>query len=199
MKRKVGCFFIMLLVTMNLIPVWAVTFRDVASNHWANEYIQTLSEQKVINGYEDGTFRPEGTITRAEFLKLVMAASIPSYLSMEDANNEINHWAGTYLWVAESYDVVRKGDIDINNIDEPITRIEMVMMISKADIIMKKARQQVGDTTFQDIEGCSIEQVSMLRHAFNKGLVKGYEDGGFHPNDNMTRAEAATMIYRYTN
>ena len=51
---------------------YAKEFPDVDSSHWAIEYISKLSDEGVINGYDDGTYRPEGTVKRSEFLKLVI-------------------------------------------------------------------------------------------------------------------------------
>ena len=63
---------------------------------------------------------------------------------------------------------------------------------------MMKTRQKIEKTPFNDISGCTVEENSMLRHAYGTGLITGYEDGTFKPQKTMTRAEAATMIYRFT-
>ena len=199
MKRIITTLIVLTMTMVMFVgPVYAIQFSDLDSGHWAYEYITTLADSGVINGYTDGTFRPSGTITRGEFLKLTMTPCIPSYVSMEDANSTLSHWAGAYVWLAEQYGVLQQGEYNDENLNEPITRIEMAKLKSKADIIMMKTRQEMAATKFTDVGTCTVEELAMLRHAFNTGLITGYEDGTFKPDKTMTRAEAATMIYRFT-
>lgn len=199
MKKLLITLMAMTMIFSSLImPTYAVTFSDLDAGHWAYEYITTLASDGVINGYTDGTFRPSGTITRGEFLKLVMTPCIPSYVSMDDANSTLKHWSGAYVWLAEQYGVLAQGEYNDENLNEPITRIEMAKLISKADLIMMKTRQKREQAPFNDIDNCTVEEIAMLRHAYNTGLITGYDDGSFKPQKTMTRAEAATMIYRFT-
>ena len=190
---------LMMLMTTLMMPAYAITFSDLASEHWAYEYITTLAEAKVINGYTDGTFKPNGTITRGEFIKLVMSSSMPPYIDISEAESTMDHWAGNYVWIAENYGVIEKNSITKENIDEPITRIEMVRLISMSDMIMKKQKSQFEKSTeFIDVALLSLNDLYLLRHAVSRGLITGYDDGTFKPERTMTRAEAATMIYRFT-
>lgn len=178
---------------------YAINFSDVASDHWAYQYITELSDKQVINGYPDGTFNPNGTITRGEFCKLVMASCLPTWLDMSEAESTMDHWAGGYISLAETYGIIEQGAINVSNVNEPITRLEMVKMISLADIVMKENQWNFTDNgDFKDTLTLSMQDLYLLRHASNRGLVSGYPDGTFLPDNSMTRAEAATMIYRFT-
>ena len=188
-----------MMFTTLLMPTYAMTFSDLDSGHWAYEYITTLTTNGVINGYTDGTFRPSGTITRGEFLKLVMSSCLPPYIDMSEAEGTMDHWAADYVWLAETYGVIEKYSIIKENIDEPITRIEMVRMISMADMVMKETPSQFSaETKFIDVGLLPLNDLYLLRHAVSRGLITGYEDGTFKPSKTMSRAEAATMIYRFT-
>lgn len=188
-----------MMFTTLLMPTYAMTFSDLDTGHWAYEYITTLTTNGVINGYTDGTFRPSGTITRGEFLKLVMSSCLPPYIDMSEAEGTMDHWAADYVWLAETYGVIEKYSIIKENIDEPITRIEMVRMISMADMVMKEAPSQFdAETKFIDVGLLPLNDLYLLRHAVSRGLITGYEDGTFKPSKTMSRAEAATMIYRFT-
>lgn len=57
-----------------IMPAMAFDFPDVASNHWAAKEIKLLSEQGVIVGYPDGTFKPDENVTRAEFASMAIKA-----------------------------------------------------------------------------------------------------------------------------
>ena len=197
--KRVVCLAssIVMLFTVCFSFAYAKDFSDVDSTHWAYQYINELSDGGVINGYQDGTFKPSGTITRGEFLKLVVACCMPKNIDLSDAEGKMDHWAANYVWIAETYGVLGINEININNINEPITRIEMARLVSKADMIMRgSSSQYTTELEFMDVALLNMENLYLLRHAVGRGLIKGYDDGTFKPDKTMTRAEAATMIYR---
>ena len=49
-------------------------FSDLPQTHWANEAVAQMAEQGILEGYPDGTFRPDETLTRAQFLAMVVRA-----------------------------------------------------------------------------------------------------------------------------
>lgn len=179
---------------------FAVTFTDLPQDHWAINYVTPLAEAGVINGYPDGTFDPEGTISRGEFLKLVIAASLPEGVSINIAPSALEHWAGKYLFIAQQYQVVAPSELTLENIDLPITRREMVMMIGKADTNLRNNSLNNDDTmVFNDFDKMDAAERRYLAHSVGESYLNGYPDGTFGPDNNMTRAESATVIYRYTN
>src|SRR5450830_1901424 len=52
----------------------AAGFKDVAASYWAFDEITALAAKKVLAGYTDGTFKPEGKVTREEFAKMIVVA-----------------------------------------------------------------------------------------------------------------------------
>ena len=115
---------------------FATTFGDITSEHWAYGYVNELTTNGVINGYPDGTFRPEGTISKAEFIKLVVMASLSEEIDIADAPSAMNNWAGQVVAVAQIYQIIEPGSITEENMNEPITRMEMALIISKADVFL---------------------------------------------------------------
>ena len=107
------------------------TFTDVSADYWANTAISTMSELGVIQGYSDGTFRPNAFITRAQFAAIC----------------------------ARFDDTVKRGSSDFTDINGHWAKAE-------------------------------IERAATL------GWIQGYSDGTFRPNNNITRAQAMTMINR---
>lgn len=199
MKNKFLVFLTMV-VLFATTSVFALTFTDVPEDYWAISYITDLTEKGVVNGYPNGTFEPEGTISRGEFLKLVIAASMPADVKIGLIPPAIDHWAGQYLFMAETYRVVDPGSINLENIDLPITRREMAMMIGKADTNLRQnSLNKEGSTLFTDFDLMDAAELRYLAHSVGEGYLNGYPDGTFGPDNNMTRAESATVIYRFTN
>lgn len=200
MKRAVAVVLSVATIMMIICSVClAKEFPDVESSHWAYKYIDELSDQNIINGYEDGTYQPGGTVKRSEFLKLTIAACMPKGIDPEELMTPFDHWAAPYVWYAEERGVIKSGEYTKENIDEPITRLEMARLISNADILVKStpSETKTPKTEFSDIMSLSDEDYDLLCHAVNRGLIKGYEDYTFKPDQTMTRAEAATMIWRF--
>ena len=196
--RKIIIFSLLAGIIFLNTSVFAISFKDINSSHWAYKYVIELTTNKIINGYTDGTFKPENTITRAEFIKLVVVAALPDWIDINDAESTLNHWAAKYIWIAERYGLITTGSINLDNIDEPITRIEMVRIITKADLTMKGSELTTDEKVkFKDVISLNSDDLLLLKHACSKNLITGYTDNTFKPYNNMTRAEAATMIYRF--
>ena len=136
-RAEVATIFFRLLTDDARARYWSQTndYSDVAAESWYNNAISTLSNMGIINGYEDGTFKPNAPITRAEFTAI--ATRFFDYTAeYEGAFNDVSRSA----WYADC-----------------------------------------------------------VQAAVDMGLVDGYPDGGFHPNSNITRAEAVTIVNRVLN
>lgn len=136
-RAEVATIFFRLLTDNARARYWSQTndYTDVAADSWYNNAISTLSNMGIINGYEDGTFQPNASITRAEFTAI--ATRFFDYTAEYDgAFNDVSRSA----WYADC-----------------------------------------------------------VQAAVDMGLVDGYPDGGFHPNSNITRAEAVTIVNRVLN
>lgn len=194
MKRIIALLAIFII----MIPVAVdAAFSDVANDHWALGYINTLTSNGVINGYPDGTFRPSDTLTKGAFLKLIVTASLPE-VDFNQLDKDFDHWAATYVKVAENYNVLEKGTITKENIDEPISRIDVIKILSLCDINMRSHEQKALDyLTFTDINGLDEASEILLSHAVANGIIGGYPDGSFKPQNNLTRAEASKILAVY--
>lgn len=65
LKRRIIALFLIFTILLPIIPlekVYASYFTDIAG-HWAEEYINAIHEEGAVNGYPDGTFRPDGSLT----------------------------------------------------------------------------------------------------------------------------------------
>ena len=194
MKKIVALLVVLILVIPMVVNA---AFSDVAEEHWAKGYIEKLTASKIINGYPDGTFRPSDTLTKGAFLKLIVTASLPE-VDFNQLDKNFDHWAATYVKVAENYNVLEKGAITKENIDEPITRIDVIKILSLCDINMRSNEQKALDyLTFTDTDGLDETSEILLSHAVANGIIGGYPDGSFKPQNNLTRAEASKILAVY--
>ena len=176
---------------------FAKEFPDVASTYWAHQYISELSDQGVINGYEDGTFRPNGTVTYAEFLKLMVCSDYYRSSFAKFAAGSEGNWYDIYFSMAD--------DIVTYNYDrtpnKPISRLEMAKIIldfADYDRILHFKNVDITNTNmFNDTKGLADMDIKVLSTIKELGIITGYEDNSFRPSNNMTRAEVATIMYRY--
>lgn len=204
MKRVLSALLCTLLV-LTMIPVASAktSFRDVPRNHWAYEAIVEMAERGIIKGYEDGTFRPNRHISRAEFAKIMIAAAGIDITSVnkvkqtfEDVNR--NHWAFYYIELAKPYLTGYKiGSTYLYKPDEKALREDIAVALVRLKGYDKTTDPDLDAIErFRDEEKISKNLRPYIAIAVETGLIKGFEDRTFRPLDPITRAEAASLIYR---
>ena len=180
-------------------PAVSINFSDVPSNEWYHDYVYDLASKNVINGFDDGTFRPREKVTVGQFLKLIVAASAGDNVNFDLVQGDYDHWSAPYLKVAENLKVLENGEYKKADLDREISRIEIVRILAKCDIIILGNLQQAGDKEFTDISDLSPEDETFLNHAVGIGVISGDPEGTFRPHDSLLRSECAKVIYTYTN
>ena len=155
---------------------------------------------KLIQGYSDGSFRPNDNVTKAEFIKMaVCLATNRNFDFSIIPHSHIKHWAGKYVAVAEMQGVVDKGEYNDYNLDDEITRLEMIMILSKIQINMKGIDQYRDGQlpAYTDIDTLTEEQKGYLLHAVRYELLPHmFDSDEVKPFSYLTRAEAARAIIR---
>jgi hypothetical protein len=172
--------------------------------HWAEEIINTLSQEGVVNGYPDGTVQPDATITRAEFCALVERTT--SKQADKDSTLDVkftdiaSHWAEKDINALVLLDIIMPNDYSSEFYpDEPITRYEMLRMLVRSlgdDLHAKDCKCETG---FADLSEVSQTQLEYICVAKKYGIVKGFPDGTLKPFFNATRAEAFAMLLNRNN
>ena len=168
---------------------------------------------KLVEGYETGNFEPDKEVTHGEFIK--MAISLSNNRSFDysifpkpnSADMIDKHWAAPYVVVAEMQGVIDVGDINYTNIDEPITRLEVIKILSKIQINMKGIPQFTDGylPNYTDITQITKEERDLLLHAAKYDMIEGmYNPDGegeeqelkLEPYKYITRAEAVRALLR---
>ena len=171
----------------------AVSYWDVSRSHWAIGFINRLSEKGIISGYQDGSFRPEANITRAEFAKIIVLAagfSVPASVSSSFHDVPNAHWAVRYIEAAKANGVINGYKDGTFRSDAKVTRAEVAKMVITAG----KFTVNRDGMPLTDINGHWAYDFIMT--AKNLGIIGGYPDGSFAPNNATTRAEASKIVTR---
>lgn len=168
------------------------------SGHWAERTIRALVSKGVVNGYEDGTYRPQNGVTKGEFIKLLLAASgtkikTGNFTGYEDVNKS---WAKDYVYTALSMGICDNIDKSASEfgVNDEITRAEATALLGR---LTNPSAQ--GEPEFTDTAEIPSWAVSAVYASVKLGLITGMEDGSFKPENNLTRAEAAVIIERVLN
>ena len=189
--------FILCFMLVGITSFATIRFSDVTDSYWGAEVIYKLADAGVINGYDDGTYKPLKSVTYGEFIKLVMANFLPADFEAEGVTSDFDHWAAPYVKLAELYGVIDEGAVTLDNVNNYISRIEMARIVSMADMILNGSDfDNSKELVFTDIFSVVGKDRTLLQHAYSKGLILGNPNGTFRPNAEMNRAEAATIIDR---
>jgi len=166
------------------------SFVDVYG-HWAEDYITGLSQKELISGMSESRFEPNGVVTRAEFLTMLVRASgiAPATYSGGFGDVYADDWFAGYVSAAMNAGIVSGESFRPN---DQITREEMCKMLVAfygADKI------SASDMPFTDTMLCNDKET--VSKAFALGFISGYDDGTFKPQKNMSRAEASVVVTKY--
>ena len=184
MKKILSLLLAMLMLTS---VAFAATFTDFDESHWAYVYVDELVANGVVNGYEDGSYRPEANVTRAELAKLL---SLQFGESTEKSYSDVleGDWFYDYVTVSGSY-FLAEGTFNPNT---PATREEVAYAIYMA----KNLNLATAPATFTDAAEIASVYQNAVAAVAQQGIITGYPDGSFGPKNNITRAEVATVLSR---
>lgn len=151
-----------------------------------------------IVGGPDGTVRPNDSMTRAGvatiFFRLlkdsVRDANLLTGCTYTDVPD--GHWANTAISTMTGLDIVRGYDAAAFGPGDPITRAQFAAICARFD-----TGKSNGSRTFSDIKGHWAK--AYIERAAELGWISGFQDGTFHPDAYITRAQAVTMINRMLN
>lgn len=189
-KISVTLFLILLLQSAGPPAARAAAFSDI-QGHWAAASINQLIAIQAISGYPDNTFRPENTITRAEFASiLIKAFNFAPKANVVVFFDTYKHWAKDAISNATAYGIVSGYDTITFGPEDYVTREQMAVMIYHA-LSMEGSFQGKSFTDQSSISSWANDAVAALSL---KNLMGGYADGSFKPQGLATRAEAAVLI-----
>ncbi len=170
-------------------------FSDVDRDAWYAENVNEMSAKGYLNGYEDGTFRPGGTITYAEFITIIKRCATGS---AEKAS--YGHWAKNtmeYAYKSTWYDY---DEINESHYDLPIPRYMAVKILALGMNLPQNEQENNAYWKYmneiKDFNSIDGRYAYLVVRAYNNAILTGDEAGNFNPKNNLTRAEACAIISR---
>lgn len=187
------------IMLISSLSVSAASFTDVKQGDWYYETVTEMTDMGLFKGKGNNLFCPNDTMTKAEFITVVVRAVYPSADISSDTGEK---------WWQGAYDIARstffwwehENEFSIDSMEQAINRQEMAFLSVRAlelsgDIIAIEAN--LADSThIPDIKDADPLYMHYLREAYVGGLITGDDKGYFNPQANLTRAEASTVIYR---
>lgn len=184
MKKIISVLIVLVFAFSAALSASAAAFSDLQESHWAYSSIMALAETGTINGFEDGTFRPNSTVTRAQFVKMI--GKSPVRFSSDFSDMPATHWAYEYVMCSQLEGV--DGQFFPDN---AITRNDVAVLLWKR---AGSPKSEVAPYVVTS-QGTNKEAIAWV---YNKGLIIGSDGLNLRLNDTLTRAEAASLIVRAT-
>ncbi len=167
-------------------------FADVDTNHWAYDEILYLVDNKIMNGVGDGRIEPDRTISREEFIKMlvcVLGCNLSEGSGFTDVDESA--WYAPYIAAAKENGLINGYEDGSVGIGENISRQDMSIMIYRATNLVPDISEKFADD--ETISDYSKDAVYALRSV---GIINGKENNLFDPTASATRAETASMLYK---
>jgi|GEM_PF-6408900 len=185
----------------------SIYYKDVKQGDWFYGAVAELTAADILQGYPDGTFKHDQIVTFAEFIRMMVLASIHQGAPTLSSSHAVESagFENPANWAVKAYEqgldwaLYTKWDIKVEDLAKPIPRKYMALILGSA----------LGDRTIKDYTLLleTIKDVSPgdqfefeMMKSYDAGILIGYPDGRFEPDGRLTRAEAAAAVYRfYTN
>ena len=198
MKRFLTSILIFCFLFTLICPTAQAAALSDLKGHWSAGDVTRLVERGAIGGYPDGTFRPDKSISRAEFSKILRQSLGYASTDGSSFSDTTGHWATTDIETLVTNDIIVPSEYGPNyGPDGAITRREIAIMLVRSMGLNEDAVALSGQPTgFSDDAKLKTYDKGYLFLARELGLIGGYEDKTFRPNNKATRAEASVMIVR---
>lgn len=190
-RRSILSIVLILFLLFNNSPfVFAANFRDTRG-HWAEEYIDYLSNAGVLKGYENGSFKPNSSISKVEFYSMVnKAAGLKKTYTVTFSDVSKSKWY--YNEVAKA---IKAGYITPTTgrlrPEAPISRQEAMRILG----YMYNMNASDGIlNNFSDQGQIKSSARGAIAALVEVGAISGYENGTFRPNNAISRGEVAKIF-----
>ncbi|MGC8451613.1 MAG: glycoside hydrolase family 10 protein [Cylindrospermopsis raciborskii] len=177
------------------------SFRDI-ENHWAGLFIRALAQRRILNGYLDGTFRPDNPVSRGEFAAMMGAIiSLPvkrEYITFKDVPD--NYWARNAIRRVYETGVMTGYPDQTFRPNDKVSRADvLVVMVNALGIASQFSPELVGRLAqiYEDAANIPSYAINSIAIASGNGLVVNYPNIKLlNPQSGATRGDVAVMMYQ---
>lgn len=214
MLKKIVALSVSVLMVLSQLLVSAATFSDVDPEKlsWAAPQIEEMVEQKIINGFEDGTFRPTNGVSRIDSLLLISRIlganeeaeekiisfaennfySTVNLLKYPNYQKNLAYLLYRNMFTPEELSIFLQNDLGQQTLKRYEAAVLLVKMSPDASSVSK---DDVVELPFDDTEEIPEAARPHVYYCYQKGLMKGMGDNKFEPMGEVTRAQMAVMLY----
>lgn len=198
--KRVSVLLILIILFTLPIGAYGLSFPDVPEEHWAYEYVNEMAKLGIINGTPEGKFLPNDVVTREQFAKMFVLAfgieMVPDDNYFQDCEGR---WSLEYVRAAYPYvwgsPYPNQPNRILFNPTSSTQRYEAARALSIYFGYDNTEDHSHLYTMFDDLENVYTPHLGYINQAVKNGLMQG-SNFEFKPFGKLTRAEAATLIYR---
>ncbi len=189
MKQMLKRILCLLTIVALMLPT--VALAADYETHWVAETAQKLIEKGIVSGDESGNLNPDANILRSEYVKIINRAFSLTAASGENFPDvAADAWYAKDMLIAKTAGYLTGDEDGMANPEAAITRVEAVVILVR---VMKLSANEYGlsFTDATEIPAWAEKEIATL---VKEGIISGYPDGSFRPNNPISRAEAFSLI-----
>ncbi len=194
--KTLAAAFLPTILTVTAFNAHVLANTDDISGHWAETQIKEWANIGYISGYPDGTFLPDNSITRAEFLTLVNKIfKFENKININFIDVRPDYWAYSEIQKGISAGYVSGDKNGTFRPDDFITRQEAAVIINK---LLDNTEITENKPNFKDAYDIDEWAKNSVDIVYEYGILSGFPNGTYRPKKYMTRAEAVSALKRLT-
>lgn len=194
-SKKILSLITVLAMSLSIFStVWAAESpKDDLEGHWAEANLRKWVQEGLLTGYEDGTYKADRQITRAEMISLINRSfQLKEKAEISFTDLESSNWSYDQIAIAVQAGYVKGYEDGSIRWNKPVTREEAASMV--ASLLKLELSGEEGLDAFKDAASISAWSKPAVAALVKEKVIKGYLDGTFAPKGKVTRAETVTIL-----
>jgi S-layer homology domain len=174
-------------------------FSDVSNSYWAKPFIERLAKEGVMNGFSDGTFKPDQPVTRAQFAVILRTAfsEDPVRKSRTFKDVPVKHWASAAINKAYTTGFMTGYSDNTFRPDLKITKAQTLVYLANGLQLEVPSNVNKTLSVYRDANEIADSAQNPIAAATASKLVVNYPKIAYlNPDDEMTRADVAAVVYQ---
>lgn len=208
MKRLSACALSLALSVSMILPAGAAgaAFTDVPQDHWANPYVEAMTQKGVVTGVGNGRFNPDGNLSTAEFAVMLTQAFCPKEVADPEEGAAwwepyLNAaWEAGYLTDTTAGFSYADGSWDADVVTAPMTRYDMAQAMNNTVAAEKMTlptdeQREAAQAAIGDFDSIPEDYESAVVAMYALGYLSGVNaNGDFGGESTMTRAQSCVVM-----